>query len=248
MLHSCLPGEVEVTFIRDYCRAGNLSALLKNDELPEHLQIYATRYESLYTHRKRCDSRGWSNSKLQSLDDNVMRMLVTRLNGEGDDACKWLIPEKWCLLSKEQALGFAPLQARGYFYKRVSHKNVSYSTFTANPDDSCVMFKTRSSTEYHFGRIFQLFIHRRAPDSSNNKFDTWAHIQKFPLIPKGVYNPLSKTDTTDVNIHLRAWGPTENDLIRLEEIICHCSWIMYKGTEVHKKLGIPVVALVAMQR
>lgn len=234
--------------MKNFCRSGNLSSLLQDEKLPDPLKPYATRLKSLYEPAVHVPKR-LSNSKLLPLDDRILIMLVKRLNNQNSDKCQWLTPEKWAFLSKIDAIGCAPVAPRAFFYKRIRHMDVYFSTFTANPDDCFISFKSSVDKTISFGRIFSIFIHRRCPTPSENLFDTWLQVQKFPLIPTQLnkFNPWADSDD-DLQAYLRSWGPTEDCLVKLEEVVAHCSWVMYRPHEVHREIGIPTVALQSMER
>lgn len=178
-----------------------------------------------------------------------MLNLITRyLNSKKSDGCTWVLPEEWCKKKSEEWVGSAPIAPRGFFYKQIEHMDVSFSTFTVNPNNIFITFKCGSDGKPMFGRIYSICVHRRSPKTSQNLWDTWVQVQRFPPLPPGVYNPMSQVNVSDVQAHLYAWGPTEDCIIRLSEVVAHCAWIMYKPLELHKQLNIPTVALVSMER
>lgn len=235
-----------MTFLKNYCQAGNLSALMNDDKLPDVLKPYKTRLEALYNSPPSMPKL-LSNSDRQALDDNVLNLLVKLLNDEKKETCVWMRPQEWCMLSPHESKGFALVPAHAYFSKNIFHKEVTYSTFTQSPKNSFIVFKSRTGGT-KFGRIFSIFTHRRAPKPLENIFDTWLYIQCFPKLPSEMYNPLSKLKVHDVQFHIRSWGPTEDRLIKASEVVAHCSWVMYRPGEIHKELRVPTVALVSMER
>lgn len=218
---------------------------MKDDKLPASLKPYVSRLESLYDPPQPKPKR-LSNSTLQPIGAKTLDMLVDRLNSEKTKVCKWMHPEKWALLSDEQAFGVCPVQAKGIPYKRVMYKDVWFTTFSTSQANSFVVFK--DSAGVGFGRIFSIFLHRRSPNPTQNIFDTWLNIQCFPPIPSKLYEPFRHIQVPEMKTYLRAWGPTQDKLIKLDEIVSHCSWLMYKPGEVDSKLQIPTVALVCMDR
>lgn len=238
-----------MTFLQNYCRAGNISALMNDNKLPEVLEPYKTRLEALYNPPSQ-KSKPLSNSTRQALDKHVLNLLIKRLNEENTEKCTWMLPQHWCLLSKNESKGSAPLPAHAHFSKEVMHRDIQYSTFTQSPKNSFIIFKSWSGDNEvtEFGRIFSIFTHRRAPKPSENHFDTWIYVQRFPHLPPGSYNPFSKLQADDVQFNIRAWGPTEDRIIKIDEVISHCAWMMYRPGEIHKELQVPTVALVSLER
>lgn len=161
-----------------------------------------------------------------------------------------MLPHDWCLLSKNECKGFAPVSPHAHFHKHWVHQDVTYSTFTHSPKNSFVVFKLRSAQNEatEFGRIFFIFTHRRSPTASENLLDTWIYIQCFPELPSGCYNPFSNLQVDDVQFNIRAWGPTKDKIIKMDKLVAHCVWMMYTSGEIHKELRVPTVALVSMER
>lgn len=243
-----ISGELEITFVKNFCRAGNLSALLQDEEkLPEELRRYIPQLKSFYE-QQNPKPRRMSNSQLEPLSERILALLIRRLNDDKCDNCKWLAPKVWATLSSDDALGFAPVPARACFHKRVEHRGITYSNFESNPNDSFVVFRSRSDTSDCFGRISKIFQHRRSPMFGENIIDTWLQIQCFKPIPSSSSNPFARVKMPDMNMHLQVWDAPEDRMVRLNEIIAHCSWLMYKPRELNRNLNISTVALVSMIR
>lgn len=218
----CLTGELEITFLNNYCRAGNLSALFDDNKLPEVLKPYKTRLQALYDSSPP-KSKPLSNPNRQALDINILKHLVQRLNSDRKNKCVWMLPQEWCLLSEHESKGFAPVPAHAHFINNLVHREVSYSSFTQSPKNSFIVFKSRSNDKevVEYGRIFSIFTHRRAPTSSENLFDTWLYVQCFPKLPSGCYNPFSNIQVDDIQFDIRAWGPTKDIIVRVDEVVAH---------------------------
>lgn len=161
-----------------------------------------------------------------------------------------MTPHDWSLLPDDEAFAYVPVQPRGTFCNRIMHKGVSYATFTASQIDSFVIFTSISSGKIAFGRIFSIFTHRRSPKPDKHCFDTWLHIQRFPAIPPKLekFNPFNLAKAPDVQCYLRAWGPPEDCLVRIDNVLAHCTWMVYQAGELHKKLDIPTVGLISTER
>lgn len=242
-------GELEITFLNRYCSAGNLAALLKDCKLPGPLTKYTTRLQSLYAPEDRRPRRG-SNSKKTTIDDHVLEMIIERLNGQKDEWFQWIMPEDFCLLRNDEAIGVRPLHPRGIFHKQVTYKDVSYSTFSGSQKDSFITFRCENN-QVGFGRIFSIFTHYRLSENSETLSQTLLQVQCFPKLPAILkqFDPFKLIDAPpDTQICLRMWGPTRDCVIKLEEIVAHCAWMMYKPGLIHRQLNIPTVALVSTER
>lgn len=132
------------------------------------------------------------------------------------------------------------------------HKGVSYATFGVSQEDSFIEFKTGSTSIQNFGSIFPIFIHCRSPTPTlaENQLETWLHVQRFPSIPKSMkaFDPFRHSEGFHAQTYLRAWGPTQDCIVRLGEIVAHCSWVIFKPAEVNSEISIPTVGLVSMNR
>ncbi|KAH9813410.1 hypothetical protein DFH28DRAFT_897000, partial [Melampsora americana] len=237
-------GELEITFLKNFGRAGNLAALLEDDKLPDSLRPYTSRLRSLisssHSHEKRL-----SNSKVIPLRDNILDLLVERMNNPGVKNCKWVTPEEWSLYPESESIEVSPVHPQAIFHQQVRQDDATYSTFTQNPKNCIVMFKSQDGVKM-FGRIFSIFTHHQPSKSSQSVLETWFHIQCFPEVPKTNYNPFKRIETEwpDARFYLRSWGPTQDKLVRLDEVVAHCAWVMYKPREIHE-INIPTIALVS---
>lgn len=229
-----------------FCRAGNLSALLKDDAVPDTLKPYIRRLAALYENPEAVPKR-LSNTTMKPLNNQILHMLVKCLN-EADDGCEWMAPNSWAVLSKEEAIGRSPVQAQAIYHQKILHKDVLYSTFQTNQNNSFVACNTIENAPRIFGRISCIFQHRRSPSPGKHIFDNWVYLQCFPPLPKGLNNPFSRLKSPNLQAYLRSWSPTKDRLVKLEDIQAHCVWIMYPPGEIHKDLQISTVALVVMQR
>lgn len=239
-------GELKITFMKTYCRAGNLSGLLTDQKIPKTLKPHVERLQAIIDGPKKKERR-LSNSRLDPLDEDVLKLLVNHLNDTKSERVKWVLPDEWCSMSNREIEGHTPVHGRAFFHKSIENMDVTFCTFTENPNNSFIMFKRRGALL--FGRIFSIFMHRRTPSptSSQSIMETWLKVQCFPSILKRAYDPFSSIDSS-VQAHLRAWGPTQDILIKLCDIVAHCAWFMYKPGELHPKIGYPTVGLVCMAR
>lgn len=222
-------------------------ALIEDGKIPDSLGQYSSRIQALYKQPSSRPKR-LSNSNNSPLSDEVLCMLVEYLNNSTEEECIWIRPDHWAALDKSDLIAYAPVPARGQFYKRYKYKDGLVSTFTDNPDNSIIYFKNADGTNNLFGRVFSIFSHLRAPAQSKKTTDIWIHVQSFPLLPREHSNPFDSDDNVELKCALRMWGPTENKLIKLNDIIAQCSWIMYKAGEMKKNVDIPTIGMIILDR
>lgn len=227
-----------------------MSALLRDHKLPELLKPYMKRLEALYNEKDDLQPRKNSNSNFITINDKVLNMLITRLNEEPGETRVWMSPEAFCLLSEDEAVGKSPVQAWGFFHKRVTHLEVGFSTFSSSQKDSFVAFRLGSTKKMGFGRIFSIFTHSTSSRGSLRNSQVWLQVQQFPEIPEKMeqFDPYRLVKTPEAQVFLCAWGPTKDCVTKLQEVVAHCTWMMYRPGLIHKKLDIPTVALVVNDR
>ncbi|KAH9818308.1 hypothetical protein DFH28DRAFT_888639 [Melampsora americana] len=241
-------GELEITFLKSFCRAGNLATVIQSNNLPDPVKPYISKLQSLYEPKEPTPKR-LSNSKMQPLEEDVLDLLVKRLNGQENHIYKWMKPNELCLLSNIEAMGCAAVQPQVFYHKQVIHDGVAYSTFINNQDDSFVIFKAAKTGTKRFGRIISIFTHCQSAAPNQKVLVTWLHVQSFPPIPAHLkkFNPFHLAQAPDVQAHLCSWAPTEDCLIRIDEILAHCAWVMYRPGEL-RRIDIPTVGLVSTVR
>lgn len=114
--------------------------------------------------------------------------------------------------------------------------------------NSVIEFKSQFTGNISFGPIAKIFTHRRSPEPDNNIINTWLQVQIFPPVPHRSYNPFASIKEPDVQAHLRMWYTASYEVILLEDVIAHCSWLMYEAGELHKDVHVPTISLVSMSR
>lgn len=233
--------------MKSFCRAGNLVSILQDEKLPELLKPYVTRLKSLYESPGKLHRRV-SNSKMEKLDPIILNMLIERLNAQRKEDCTWVAPERWVSMSKQSSLGFAPVAARVLFYDQVTHLDVNFSVFIASRKDSFISYRSLHGGCKRFGRIHHIFVHRRTPEPNMNIKDTWLYVHSFHPLSRDQYDPFSRINEPNVQAALRLWAEPEGVLVRLDEIVAHCAWMIYNPGSIHKTLMVPTVALLSMEQ
>jgi hypothetical protein len=223
-------------------------ALIEDNKLPDALKQYTPRLQSLYNPPLRRPRRP-SNSKFSPLSENILNLLVDYLNDTEKKNCIWLRPDKWASLSKSESIGYSPVPARAQFYKQFEYNDGLVSTFTQNPDNCCIYFKSVKGDNC-FGRIFSIFSHSRASAPNCITTDIWLNVQCFPCLPHAQYkfNPFDSADHAEVQCALRMWSSTETKIIKLNEVIAQCTWIMYKPGEMNQHINVPTIGMIILER
>lgn len=233
--------------MKSFNRAGNIASILEDENLPEALKPYVSRLKALYEPPESLGRRA-SNSKMEMIEPGILDLLTTRLNSQAQEDCTWVTPETWASMSKQSSLGFAPVSARALFYNHVRHLDVKFSTFKESRKDSFILFKSLHKGRRCFGRIQKILVHRRNPDRNKNIKDTWLYVHLFRQLSPNQYNPFARIKEPNVPVELRLWETPESVLVRLDEVIAHCAWMMYSPASIHKSLKVSTVALLSMER
>lgn len=221
-------------------------ALIEDDKLPDTLKPYTSRLQALYKPPLRRPRRP-SNSKVSPLSNDVLNLLVDYLNNTKKEPCVLRRPDDWALLSKSDSIGCSPVAARAQFYKQVEHTDGLISTFTQNPDNCCIYFKDSKASDC-FARVYSIFSHSRTSLSSGISTDIWLHVQCFPDLPPTHHNPFDLTNQPEVQCALRLWIPTKQKLIKLNEVISQCVWIMFKPEEINQNVNVSTIGLIILKR
>lgn len=240
-------GELEITFFKKFCRAANLTTLLQDHKVPESLKPYTERIKVLIEPKPPV-AKKQSNSKLEQLDNKILSLLIETLNRQKSKSCVWVPPDLWCSYSKDRMVGHSPCPARAILHTHVEKNDVTFSSLRANMKNSVIIFNLQSTGSESFGRITKIFTHRRSPRPDENLMDTWLHVQIFSPVPRQFYNPFEHIKEPDVQAHLRLWYTTTEEVIRLDDVIAHCAWLMYQPGEIKGDIKVPTIALVSMKR
>lgn len=216
-------------------------------KLPQALSPYIAQLKALYEPLTTSQQHA-SNSKMESLNPNILDSLTKRLNRQRKEQCTWVMPDIWSMMSKKSSLGYAPVASRVIFYHHIPHLDVNFSAFQASRKDSFIVFKSLNQDKKQFGRIHSIFTHRRSPEPGKFINDTWVCVQVFQPLLSSHYNPFSRVAAPDVQVELRLWDGPETSLILLDEVVAHCAWIMYGPKSIHKDLNVSTVAMVSLER
>ncbi|EGG04106.1 uncharacterized protein MELLADRAFT_65131 [Melampsora larici-populina 98AG31] len=240
-------GELEITFIKTFCRAGNLSSLLRDARLPEAILPYRSQLLSIIDPEPFVAQTFPQPDRRSPIEVEVFQQLVHRLNSQKVNNRRWIPSTEWCLLSKEGAASYSPVASSAIFVPRITREGVIYSTVSDNPGNSVVQTQQGGTTS--FGQILSIFHHRRIPVVEGPPIsDTWISIREFPPIPMSQPNPFRTLAKPDMQTYLRLDISRPPSLIHIDEIVAHCGWMTYEPEEVTDQLKLKTIALVSLDR
>lgn len=242
-------GQLEITFTRSFGRLGNLSALLKDKRVPNLLQPYLSRVLSIIEPIPFVAKTVSSSQSDQALDSKIYKQLIKYLNAQCLDDCAWISATDWTFLSSTDKKVCAPVRASARFLSYVTYKEVNFSTFSRNKNDSVVQVKSNIGGNFSFGRILSIFVHRRLPVGQKIPIDdTWVILQHFLPVPPSKPNCFLALGEPDLQAHLRLNMLGEPCIIHLNQIVSHCAWIEYQSCEITHQLDMPTVGLISVDR
>ncbi|POV98076.1 hypothetical protein PSTT_14643 [Puccinia striiformis] len=125
--------------------------------------------------------------------------------------------------------------------------DLTYSTYTTSPKNSIIEFRLITG-KTAFGRIAQIFKHRRVTHKKTVCFDTWFVIHSFPDAQPKSKNPFAKLYKYPFKVALCSYAPQTPLLIHTSEVISHCAWICYSAEEISSDLNQEMIALVSLSR
>lgn len=175
--------------------------------------------------------------------------MVDYLNKTQSEDTIWIVSNKWCNMSSENARFYSPIVSHAQFHKRFIHRNVPFAPFEDNPGDGVVQVKHKYSGKVLFGKIISIFTHQRCPIIGQTAIsDTWASVQFFPWLQTHKSNPISQVDEPEMQTHLCLYKKTKPQLVHMSEIISHCNFLIYEAGEIHEDLDKKTIALVSLDR
>lgn len=247
--HNNRLGQLEMTFMNTFNRIGNLRALLSSpDKLPEALQPFLTSLQDPSSSNLLPETHDLSKTS-QMIDSALYKQLVGQLNAQcpSDDGCKWMASSEWSRKTLDQRNGFATVSNRIEPLHHLTENDITYSTFKKNPSNSMIAAKLRSG-EMVFGRIDQIFKHRRVNLKKEFIIDSWLVIEPLPPAPPFSDNPFAQLSQYDVQLHLRLDRAQSPQLLRLQQVVANCAWISYASGALSEKFKGKTVALIVLDR
>ncbi|EGF97663.1 uncharacterized protein MELLADRAFT_69840 [Melampsora larici-populina 98AG31] len=245
----CVTGELEITFLSSFCRAGNIAALLEDEsKIPISLKPLVQQLKDIFDPVP-FEPDSSNQSKSQPLDNTISHQLVKRLNAFHAENCTWLASHEWSDLPDTLAAEFAPVTSHAMFETGICHEGVHYTTFERDPKNSVVHVVSRSNGATLFGKIMSIFKHERCPTGNRPPVsDTWLMVRYFAPVPSEKPDPFAKINLPDMQVNLRLEISSTARLTHISEIKAQCAWIVYEPNEIHFLLNLKTIAMVSLDR
>ncbi|EGG12165.1 uncharacterized protein MELLADRAFT_102102 [Melampsora larici-populina 98AG31] len=157
-------GQLEITFLKTFCRAGNLSSLLRDGRLPEAVNPYRSQLLSIIEPEPFVAQTIPQPDPRSLIEDELFQQLVHRLNIRKFNHRNWIPSTRWCLMSEEDASEYSPVVSTATFVPRIKREGVIYSTLSDNPDNSVVQTRSVQDNTVSFGSY-----HKTKPVSNPGK-------------------------------------------------------------------------------
>jgi hypothetical protein len=185
-------------------------------------------------------------SRQSSLDLATQQILAKRLNDlfPCPSGARWITSKEWAKKRKSESERFLSVTSRIEKLSNCLINNVMFSTFQENPNNSVVAMQPGCAPQY--GIIEKIFQHRRALKDGTSTADTWLVIQ--PLLPCNFTNPFAGVSKFELQVELRTIHTETLYVNHTQEILAHCAWIKYKGSEILPLIKKEYIALVSLDR
>ncbi|POW05794.1 hypothetical protein PSHT_10641 [Puccinia striiformis] len=164
-LETVWSGQLEITFMREFCRAGNLRGLLnKSDFFPDTLKSAVTELKDLYEPIPFTSK--YQINKSDNLSTQDTRKLVDYLN-TGSTGTHWAMTSDWTRLSPSEKKKISPLASQKQSHQHFEHRGVTFSTWTSNCKNSIISVHESFSILCCFAQIVDIFTHIRINNMRN---------------------------------------------------------------------------------
>ncbi|KAI9603569.1 hypothetical protein KEM48_000869, partial [Puccinia striiformis f. sp. tritici PST-130] len=239
--------QLEITFLKAFCRAGNLRALLNTSELfPEDLRPYIDQLKELFETTEFTPKHIADPIDSEALSSLDSQKLIDYLNAKSDDE-SWALASEWTCLSDVDKKKTQPLPSQYQAHRHFYHNNVYFSTMKDNPNNSVISIDTQFPKLIHFAQIETIFTHRRTTNKGQ-LMDTWLKVKPFAPLPSTIRDVFAQLDQPHLQLHLRLPVSDEEYIINIKDIVAHCAWIEYKAGELVSSIRIPTTAMVVLDR
>ncbi|KNF02803.1 hypothetical protein PSTG_04088 [Puccinia striiformis f. sp. tritici PST-78] len=208
-------GELEITFLNDFCWLGNLRFLLNSDRLPDQLRPFIAPLRTCSDPVPRCIP--------QSVDPHWQKQILS----------SEIFPQ---LITKIDSI------------KSVNN-NCTYIDLMSH-NNSMIQFRVTSSrVETCFGRINQIFKHKRVILEKQTLTNVWLVVcSQFCHIPPNIPHPFTSLVTYNLQVDLCYLETHKPQVIHIDEAIAHCAWIHYQAKEISTTFDQDCIALVSLDQ
>lgn len=230
----------------NFCRAGNLKALLKSQKMPASLEPLLPQLQALNTPMPAATQIPSTKTRRSTIDGLLFEQLVDRLNELfPEPGCKWIASDKWAQKKKSEAKTFLPVNSSINNCACHLVDNLLYSTFKSNPSNSCIALW--ANLKAAFGIIDQIFQHLFSADHKT-RTHTWFVLKPLNPLPHTDFNPFAYLSKYHMQTSLKVLDKTVRHIIHSDEIMSHCAWLEYGPREVSPKITTTSMALVSLDR
>jgi hypothetical protein len=209
-----LTGELELTFLRSFCRGGNLKALLSREDMPNNLkdimpiveehfgpQSQRTLTEDLFGVLG--DPPLWDSKQAEvPLSDDVYSALLQRLNASGSSG-------RQSFRRYDQYRGRGHLLARlAQTRNKLTEGGVVYTSANSHRGDSLIMFTPFPGLKARAGQIKDIFVHqRRGLGDAVVDTEAFLVVQTFKALGQQEYDPYRPFPLLDVQLYYNDLSP-----------------------------------------
>ncbi|POW06640.1 hypothetical protein PSHT_10344, partial [Puccinia striiformis] len=231
-------GELEITFLNDFCWLGNLRFLLNSDRLPDQLRPFIAPLRTCSDPVPRCIPQSvdphWQK---QILSSEIFPQLITKIDSI-----------KSCT---DQLEKIAHVNRRVKFLQSVHvEPNLTYASYAVSHNNLMIQFRVTSSrVETCFGRINQIFKHKRVILEKQTLTNVWLVVcSQFCHIPPNIPHPFTSLVTYNLQVDLCYLETHKPQVIHIDEAIAHCAWIHYQAKEISTAFDQDCIALVSLDQ
>ncbi|KAI7939845.1 hypothetical protein MJO29_014581 [Puccinia striiformis f. sp. tritici] len=244
-------GELEITFLNNFCRLGNLRVLLNSDRLPDQLRPFIAQLRTCSDPVPRCIPKSVDPCRQkQLLSSKIFPQLITQINSikSVNDNCTYVASSEWKRTDKLKKT--APVNRRVEFLQSVHvEPNLTYASYAVSHNNLIIQFRATSSrVATCFGRIDQIFKHKRVTLEKQTRTDVWLVVSQFRPIPPDIPHPFTSLVMYDLQLDLCYLKTHEPPVIHIEDVITHCAWIHYRAKEISTAFDQDCITLVSLDR
>ncbi|MBW0473531.1 hypothetical protein O181_013246 [Austropuccinia psidii MF-1] len=246
--HNNRLGQLEITFLINFCRAGNLQALMsQHEKFPASLRPFIHQLQALHDPLP-VKPKFIPKGRVSFLDSPTLNLLIKRINElfPAGDNSSWTASKDWAKKTHSNASNFLSISSNIENLATYSVDEHVYATSKTNPSNSIVKLKNHSNLEY--GVIEKIFKHTRTLPNQESKTDVWLKVH--PLIKNDLLkkSPFSNLEDYNLQLELRTLDREMTYVIHIDDIVGHCAWIKYRPSEIRQEIVIDCIALVSLER
>ncbi|WAQ93272.1 hypothetical protein PtA15_18A330 [Puccinia triticina] len=239
-------GQLEITFMHEFCCAGNLRGLLdKPDFFPDTLKPSIAELKDLY--KPVPFTSKYLSNKSETLSSSDAQGLIDYLNTQSAGP-SWALTSDWTRMSNAEKKKKSALDSRKESHSHFEHRGVTFSTWTANCKNSIISVDCSFSSFIHFAQIKDIFTHVRIANNQDRFVDTWLKVNPLPPLTDPLPTSFIQLKEQGLKVDLRLPANEDEYFINIKDVVSHCAWLEYKSGELNSKLQYSTLALISMDR